>query len=75
MKNSTLILTLMLLANCGGENWSCRVEGDSMFSISDSGQLGGAQRGCSCEQIRDFEFRTFGSVDYDALRSDFGCRY
>ena len=68
-------LLCLILSSCGGENWSCRIEGVTMFSISDSGDLGGAQRGCSCDQIRDFEQRTFGAVDYDALRTNFGCRF
>jgi len=44
-----------------------------MYSISDSGKLGGAGKGCSCQQIRSFELRAFGSVDEAALRNDFGC--
>jgi len=44
-----------------------------MYSISDTGNIGSAEKGCSCEQIRDFELREFGEVDEDAFKSDFGC--
>ena len=44
-----------------------------MYSVSSSGALGSADKGCTCEEIREFELRNFGSVDEDALKSDFGC--
>lgn len=44
-----------------------------MYSISSSGKFGGAQKGCSCSQIRSFELKQFGKVDEQALKSDFGC--
>ena len=75
MKPMTLIALIFALYACDSDTWSCRVEGDAMFSVSDSGALGGAGRGCSCDEMRDFEYRTFGSVDEEALRADFGCRF
>lgn len=63
---------IILLSSCG-EGWTCQTKGKSMFSISDSGRLGSADKGCSCEQIRSFELEEFGSVDEDALKKDFGC--
>tara|TARA_R110000744_G_C19216717_1_gene546644 strand:- start:34 stop:168 length:135 start_codon:yes stop_codon:yes gene_type:complete len=44
-----------------------------MFSMSSSGEIGSAGKGCSCSEIRAFELRTFGEVDEAALKSDFGC--
>ena len=44
-----------------------------MYSQSASGEIGGAQKGCSCEQIRNNEYKYFRSVDEQALKSDFGC--
>ena len=72
MKSLT-ILTLIAMVTACSEEWTCRVDGKTMYSISESGKLGSADNGCSCEQMRAFELRTFGEVDEDALRSDFGC--
>ena len=66
-------LTAFILMSCSGEEWSCVEQGKNMYSVSSSGALGSADKGCTCEQIREFEYREFGSVDDDALRSDFGC--
>ena len=44
-----------------------------MYSQSASGEIGGAQKGCTCEQIRNHELYHFKSVDEEALKSDFGC--
>jgi len=43
-----------------------------MYSVSESGKLGGVEKGCSCSQIRDFEYETFGFVNEDSL-NDAGC--
>lgn len=67
-----LTLPLFLFA-CSGD-WSCVQQGDTLFSMNSSGQLGSADKGCTCDEIRSFERRVFGSVDEDALRTDFGCR-
>jgi len=68
-----LLLILPLLVSCSQEEWNCRTNGDTMYSQSANGEIGGAQKGCSCEQIRSHEYRYFGSVDEQALKSDFGC--
>jgi hypothetical protein len=69
-----LLNVTIILTSCGdSESWYCRVDGDAMYSISETGRLGSADKGCSCEQIRSFEYNTFGSVDEDALQGDFGC--
>ena len=73
MKIVTILLSVVLLVSFSGEEWLCKVDGDSMYSISASGKIGGAGKGCTCEQIRSFERRTFGEVDEEALRRDFGC--
>ena len=72
MRNVAILFAALLLVACG-EDWSCKVDGNSMYSISTSGKIGGAGKGCTCEQIRSFELRTFGRVDEDALKNDFGC--
>jgi len=73
MKVFIAALTALILASCSGEEWSCVEEGKSLYSISSSGKPGSAGKGCSCEEIREFELRNFGSVDEGALKSDFGC--
>jgi len=72
MKNWILIL-IPLLISCSQEEWYCRTNGDMMYSQSASGEIGGAQKGCSCERIRNHEYKHFRSVDEQALKSDFGC--
>jgi len=67
-----IITSLLFLSSCG-EKWTCTTKGKSMFSISESGKLGSADKGCSCSEIRAFELRIFGEVDEAALKSDFGC--
>ena len=68
------ITGIFLLGACGGGEWTCRIDGEAMYSVNlETGDLGGAQRGCSCEQIRSFEQQVFGEVDEEALRRDFGC--
>jgi hypothetical protein len=45
-----------------------------MYSVNlETGELGGAQRVCSCGQIRSFEQQQFGEVDEETLCRDFGC--
>jgi hypothetical protein len=68
-----LITTVVFLSSCFDDDWRCVTSGKTMYSINSSGKLGGAQKGCSCQQIRSFEMGTFGSVDSAALKSDFGC--
>jgi len=67
------IIFLILLNTSCGENWSCVSSKGKMYSISDSGKLGSADKGCTCEEIRRFEQRSFGTVDERALKSDLGC--
>jgi hypothetical protein len=69
-----IFLSLLFLMSCGNqETWSCKDDGKRMYSVSSSGKLGGADKGCSCSKIRSFELRTSGAVDEEALKSDFGC--
>ena len=68
-----VVLTALVLASCSGDDWLCAEDGKMLFSISLSGKLGSADKGCSCEEMREFELRNFGSVDEEALKSDFGC--
>jgi len=63
-----------LLEACWGGEWACRIQGDAMYSVNlETGELGGAQRVCSCGQIRSFEQQQFGEVDEETLCRDFGC--
>ena len=74
MNRLLLILSLSCLVACEDpETWLCKVDGKTMYSLSASGKLGSADKGCSCSEIRSFEQRTFGAVDEAALKSDFGC--
>ena len=70
----TAAVALLMLTACSDSDWRCVVRGDAMFSMDSSGNIGGAGKGCSCDEMRRFERETFGYVDEDALRSDFGCR-
>ena len=73
MKMVLFVCTVLILVSCSSEEWHCVEKGKTLYSVSASGKPGSADKGCSCQEIRDFEFRTFGSVDEDALKSDFGC--
>lgn len=72
MRIGVIVFTAILVSGCG-ENWSCVSSKGNMYSISDSGKLGSADKGCTCEEMRRFEQRSFGTVDERALKSDFGC--
>ena len=70
-----LIFTSLLLVSCNDEKWTCTIHesGKTMYSVNTKGELGGAQKGCSCDEIRAFEYDNWGEVDEDALKADFGC--
>jgi len=68
-----VIISIMLLISCADEEWACHTSGQSMYSLSSSGELGSASKACSCSEMRSFELRVFGRVDEEALRDDFGC--
>jgi len=73
MKIFVYIAIAVMLSSCSNEEWNCKIDGKNMYSLSSSGKMGGAGKGCTCEQMRSFELTTFGSVDEAALASDFGC--
>ncbi|MDJ0941350.1 MAG: hypothetical protein QNJ00_16435 [Woeseiaceae bacterium] len=73
MRRLSVLLVAVLAVACAGEDWSCVEQGQTLYSVSSSGKIGSADKGCSCAQIRDFEYRNFGSVDEHALAADFGC--
>ena len=74
MKTALVIVaTVLCLSSCSDEQWSCQTSGKAMYSVSSSGALGSADKGCSCSVIRAFELPTFGEVDEAAMESDFGC--
>jgi hypothetical protein len=66
------LLISLLVVGCS-EDWKCETAEKSMYSVSSSGQIGAADKGCTCEQIKNFELKQFGQVDEDALKRDFGC--
>lgn len=66
------LVLITMLSSCG-EDWTCQTKGKDMFSMSASGMIGSADKGCTCEEIRSFELREFSRVDEAALKSDFGC--
>jgi hypothetical protein len=68
----SVFLAALTLYGCG-ETWSCETNNKSMYSISSSGKIGSAAKGCSCEEIHSFELKQFGEVDEQALKKDFGC--
>lgn len=67
-----VVLSSVLLLSCD-ENWICQTKGKTMFSMSSSGKIGSAEKGCSCEEIKSFELSVHGRVDEAALKRDFGC--
>jgi len=73
MRVLIIIVLAFGLSSCSDNEWYCKTQGQTMFSMSSSGEIGGAGKGCSCSEIRAFELRTFGEVDEAALKSDFGC--
>ena len=68
-----VLLLIPFLLSCSQEEWQCRTNGDMMYSQNANGEIGGAQKGCSCEEIRNHELYHFKSVDEQSLKSDFGC--
>ena len=68
-----VLLLIPFLLSCSQDEWHCRTNGDMMYSQNANGEIGGAQKGCSCEEIRNHELHHFKSVDEQALKSDFGC--
>lgn len=73
MNRTLILLAMLVVGGCSGEDWYCVEDGERMYSRSTSGEWGGAERGCSCSEIRSFEKRIFGKVDEVALERDFGC--
>ena len=57
------------------DGWLCMERGEIMYSLSDSGEFGAAEKGCTCAEIANFEYRVFGEVDYQALSDDHGCSF
>jgi len=69
-----ITISTTFLSSCfNNEEWTCVTSGKAMYSMSKSGKIGSADKGCSCSEIKSFEHRVFGRVDKQALKSDFGC--
>lgn len=75
MKKIIIILFITLIAACSGEeeNWFCKIDGQTMYSVNSEGNIGSADKGCTCASMRSFERKVFGEVDEVALKSDFDC--
>lgn len=69
------LLIVTFLSSCWSNKviWTCTEDWTVMYSKDQNWNLWSADKWCSCEQIKDFEMRTFWEVDYDALKSDFWC--
>ena len=63
-----VILPVLILAACTNESWTCKRNPaeTKLFSVSSSGIVGAATKGCSCAQIIDFQKET-GIVDLEIL--------
>jgi hypothetical protein len=57
------------------KEWTCIERGNTMLSISENGDIGPAEKACTCTGMADFERRKFGRVDYAALNKDHGCNF
>ena len=55
--------------------WNCVEKGQTMYSMSDKGETGAAEKACTCVDMADFERRKFGRVDYAGLNKEHGCRF
>ena len=74
----------LLLNSCKDEKWTCKIDTDQknlsdinhvgkMYSLSESGKRGGAEKGCSCLQIRTFELKNYSGITEKLLKEEFGC--
>ena len=77
MRQIPLILILFVSSNliaCSEtETWYCKKNGKTLYSVTASGEIGSADLGCSCDEIKYFEASTFGEVDEETLAKKFGC--
>ncbi len=78
MPSLTKLLSVTLLftaLSACSDDWTCQTEGKTMYSLNTaSGEIGSADKGCSCDEIRSFEIKEFGRVDEDSLKKDFNCK-
>ena len=67
----------LILLSCWGnkEEWSCVEDWTVMYSQSTSWNIWWAQKWCSCDEMYNFELKTFWEVDTGALNSDFWCNF
>ena len=66
---------IILFYRSCSEEWQCIIDGDIMYSKSNKGNLGGAEKGCSCNQIYQFEYKIWGEVNTYNLNKKFGCNF
>ena len=73
------VFVAAMLTGCSSEGpqegWRCEVRGQTMFSMSTDGQLGAAEKGCTCSEMADFNQKTFGDPDYETLNKEHGCGF
>ena len=63
------VAAALILSGCEKENWVCVEANKTLFSMN-GGIIGSADKGCSCEDIVEFNIRNFGNRGDS---SDFGC--
>ena len=59
----------LILSGCDSGNWVCVEQNKTLFSMN-GGIIGSADKGCSCEEIVEFNIRNFGTRGDSG---DFGC--
>ena len=64
------VAAALILSGCENENWVCVEQYKTLFSMKNGGVIGSADKGCSCEDIVEFNIRNFGNRGDS---SDFGC--
>lgn len=64
---------MVSLYGCSGDNWRCVTRGTAMFSLNDKDEIGSANKGCSCSEIRAWDKKILGEVDERRMRENFGC--
>ena len=66
---------MFLMGSCSNEKWSCYIDGTDMWSLSNSGMIGPANYGCTCQQIRNHALQNWGYVDEVVMRKEFNCYF
>lgn len=57
------------------DTWTCVEEETTLYSINQHGEIDGVTKGCSCEQIINFERDIYGSVGVGVGAGEFKSTY